>query len=175
MRRNARESEGKAIVTLRDCTAGDVDAIESIINSAALAYEGVIPADCWHQPYMSRQELLGELAAGVRFRGWDERGTLRGVMGIQNVRDATLILHAYVEPAFQSKGIGGELLSSFRAEVDGLLLVGTWAAASWAIRFYERHGFRLVPIDEADGLLRTYWSITPLQRERSVVLRAQER
>jgi len=158
-------------MTIRDCTDADVDAIHAIVNAAALAYRGVIPDDCWHEPYMSRQQLIDELAAGVRFRGWDEDGALRGVMGLQSVRDATLVRHAYVDPSHQGKGIGGELLSRWRAEAPGPLLVGTWAAASWAIRFYERNGFQLVAAGEADRLLRTFWTITPQQRERSVVLR----
>ena len=156
---------------IRRCADADFSSIESIVNEAAQAYQGAIPDDCWHEPYMSRQQLLDELAAGVRFRGWDEDGALRGVMGLQSVRDATLVRHAYVDPAHQGKGIGGELLSRWRADTHGPLLVGTWAAASWAIRFYERNGFHLVAAEEADRLLRTYWTITPRQRERSVVLR----
>ena len=162
-------------MTIRDCTDTDVDAIDTIINAASLVYRGVIPDDCWHEPYMSRHELLDEITAGVRFRGWDEGGALRGVMGLQRVREATLLRHAYVEPSHQGKGIGGELLSSCRAEVHGPLLVGTWAAASWAIRFYERNGFRLVPAAEADRLLQSFWTIAPQQRERSVVLRGDTR
>ena len=99
---------------IRDCTDADIDTMSSIINEAALAYRGVIPADCWHEPYMTRAELLGEIAAGVRFRGWDDDGTLIAVMGLQTVCDATLIRHAYVAPAHQSRGIGGELLRSLR-------------------------------------------------------------
>ena len=155
---------------IRDCTDGDIDAMGSIINEAALAYRGVIPADCWHEPYMTRAELLGEIAAGVRFRGWDDDGTLIAVMGLQTVRDATLIRHAYVAPAHQSRGIGGELLRSLRAGAGGRVMVGTWAAATWAIHFYERHGFRLVSAVEKDRLLKTYWQIPARQRITSVVL-----
>ena len=155
---------------IRDCTDADIDAMNSIINEAALAYRGVIPADCWHEPYMTRAALLGEIAAGVRFRGWDDGGALVGVMGLQTVRDATLIRHAYVAPGQQGRGIGGELLRSLRTGAAGVLLVGTWAAATWAIAFYERQGFRLVSASEKDRLLDTYWSIPPRQRESSVVL-----
>jgi GNAT superfamily N-acetyltransferase len=155
---------------IRDCTDADIDAMSSIINEAALAYRGVIPADCWHEPYMTRAELLGEIASGVRFRGWDDDGTLIAVMGLQTVRDATLIRHAYVAPAHQSRGIGGELLRSLRAAAGERVMVGTWAAATWAIRFYERHGFRLVSAVEKDRLLNTYWQIPARQRITSVVL-----
>jgi GNAT superfamily N-acetyltransferase len=155
---------------IRPCTEADVDAMDAIINEAAQAYRGVIPDDCWHEPYMSRRELLAEIAAGVRFSGWDESGTLAGVMGVQTVRDATLIRHAYVRRSHQGQGIGSTLLKTLMAQVDGPLLVGTWAAAEWAIRLYQRHGFRLVPADETDALLQTYWSIPARQREVSVVL-----
>ncbi len=159
---------------IRDCTEADIDVIDAIVNEAAAAYRGAIPADCWHEPYMKRSELLSEIAAGVRFVGWEEAGTLVGVMGLQRVRDAVLIRHAYVRTAQQGKGIGGELLRRLRAETAGPLLVGTWAAATWAIRFYERHGFRLLPPDEIDRLLGSYWNISPRQRETSVVLVSED-
>ncbi len=155
---------------IRRCTDADVPLIDAIINEAAAAYRGVIPADCWHDPYMTRPHLLAEIAAGVEFSGWDEGGALVGVMGVQQVRDATLIRHAYVRPSHQSRGIGAALLSTLSDRVSGPLLVGTWADAAWAIRFYERHGFRLAPPDEKDRLLTTYWTIPPRQRETSVVL-----
>ena len=155
---------------IRDCTDADIPAIESIINDAAVAYRGVIPADRWHEPYMSHAELLGEIAAGVRFSGWEDNGTLTGVMGIQRVRDATLIRHAYVRPEQQHRGVGSALMKEFIARSDGPLLVGTWAAATWAIRFYERQGFRLVSEQEKDRLLDTYWKIPPRQKQTSVVL-----
>jgi len=155
---------------IRDCTDSDIEAMNSIINEAALAYREVIPADCWHEPYMTRAHLLGEIAAGVRFRGWEDGGKLIGVMGVQKVRDATLIRHAYVAPDRQGRGIGGELLRSLRADATGPVLVGTWAAATWAIGFYERNGFCLVSAGEKDRLLDTYWSIPERQRENSVVL-----
>jgi len=155
---------------IRPCSGAEVPAIETIINEAARAYEGVIPADCWHEPYMPRAELLGEIAAGVQFWGWDDSGALIGVMGIQKVCDATLIRHAYVRSGHQNRGIGSVLLAALVRQSSDQLLVGTWAAAEWAIRFYQRHGFRLVPTEEKDRLLSTYWKISQRQRETSVVL-----
>ena len=155
---------------IRRCTSNDIPTIDSIINEAAEKYRGVIPADCWHEPYMSRAELEREIGAGVAFSGWDEGGELVGVMGVQRVKDATLIRHAYVRTARQGHGIGGKLLQAFSGEVDGKLLIGTWADASWAIRFYLSHGFRLAPQDEKNRLLDTYWTISPRQRDTSVVL-----
>lgn len=155
---------------IRRCTRDDIDAIEVIINQAAQAYRGVIPPDCWHEPYMPRRELLEAIAAGVDFWGWEDEGALQGVMGIQTVADATLIRHAYVRPGQQGRGIGGALLDSLTSKASGKLLVGTWAAAEWAIRLYQRHGFRLVGPDEKDRLLSTYWKISPRQKETSVVL-----
>ena len=155
---------------IRRCTAADVPAIEAIINEAAQAYRGVIPGDCWHEPYMPREDLLAEIEAGVKFWGWEDSGALVGVMGIQKVRDATLIRHAYVRTGQQGRGIGGALLDSLIARASGKLLVGTWAAAKWAIRLYQRHGFRLVGTEEKDRLLSTYWKISPRQKETSVVL-----
>jgi GNAT superfamily N-acetyltransferase len=157
---------------IRTCTEADVPVMDAIINEAAQAYRGVIPADCWHEPYMARSELVAEIAAGVRFSGWQEAGALVGVMGLQTVRDVTLIRHAYVRPSHQGRGIGGTLLTELGGQVVGPLLVGTWAAAEWAIRLYERHGFRRVAnTDEKDRLLDRYWAISPRQRETSVVLR----
>jgi GNAT superfamily N-acetyltransferase len=155
---------------IRRCTDSDVQAVEAIINEAARAYRGVIPADRWHEPYMARSALEAEIAAGVEFWGWDDAGVLAGVMGTQTVRDATLIRHAYVLSTHQGRGIGGALLEALVKRATGRLMVGTWAAAEWAIRFYERHGFRLVPTDEKDRLLDTYWTIPARQRETSVVL-----
>lgn len=155
---------------IRRCTNDDVPAIDAIINEAAGAYRGVIPTDCWHEPYMERSELLAEIDAGVDFWGWHDGGALVGVMGLQKVRDVTLIRHAYVRPSHQSRGVGGALLNSLASESTGPLLVGTWADAQWAIRFYQRHGFRLVEPAEKDRLLSTYWNIPARQRETSVVL-----
>jgi GNAT superfamily N-acetyltransferase len=143
----------------------------AIVNGAAEAYRGVIPADRWHEPYMSADELDRELAAGVEFWGIeDDGGTLAGVMGIQAVRDVDLIRHAYVRPGLQGGGIGRRLLADLVAKAERPLLVGTWAAATWAIRFYERNGFELVEPAEKDRLLATYWSIPERQVETSVVL-----
>lgn len=156
---------------IRRCTEADVPAIEQIINDAAMAYRGHIPDDCWHEPYMSRSELLQQIEEGVRFSGWDDEGGLAGVMGLQEVGDVCLIRHAYVRSTHQGRGIGGALLDRLVGEATKPLLVGTWAAATWAIRLYERHGFRLVDAPEKDQLLTTYWKISPRQRETSVVLK----
>ena len=155
---------------IRRCTDADIPLIESIINEAAERYRGAIPEDCFHQPYMSRDELESEIAAGVNFWGWEERGELIGVMGVQKVLDVTLIRHAYVRSAHQGRGVGGGLLKSLQRQVPGRLLIGTWAAAEWAIRFYQGHGFRLVPLAEKNRLLSTYWTIPDRQRDTSVVL-----
>ncbi len=155
---------------IRYCTDADIAAIDAIINAAAQAYRGVIPADCWHEPYMPRSDLLAEIAAGVVFHGWEEAKDLIGIMGLQKVRDATLIRHAYVRQAHQGRGIGRELLTTLASQTTGALLVGTWAAAEWAIHFYTRNGFRQVSLAEKDRLLMTYWHIPPRQRETSVVL-----
>ena len=156
---------------IRQCGDADLSVIAMIINDAAEKYRGAIPDDCWHEPYMPRPELLSEIAAGVRFWGWADSGSLVGVMGIQQVRDATLIRHAYVLSRLQGRGIGGTLLDLLMGQADGQMLVGTWAAAEWAVRFYERHGFHLVSPEEKDFLLMRYWRISDRQRETSVVLR----
>ena len=140
----------------------------AIVNAAAVAYRGVIPEDRWHEPYMGPAELEGEIAAGVEFWGYEDGEELIGVMGIQPVQDVTLIRHAYVLPAAQGRGVGGALLASLETHGSGQLLVGTWASASWAIRFYERHGF--VAVDDPAALLRRYWSIPERQIATSVVL-----
>ena len=155
---------------IRRCTPSDLPAIESIVNEAAHAYRGVIPADRWHEPYMPRDELEREIASGVEFWGLEREGELVGVMGVQKVRGATLIRHAYVRPQLQRAGIGAALMDALIARAEGTLLVGTWAAAHWAIGFYEKNGFRLVSPEEKDRLLDTYWTIPARQRETSVVL-----
>jgi GNAT superfamily N-acetyltransferase len=155
---------------IRNCCDEDIPVIETIINTAAQKYRGAIPADCWHEPYMTRTDLEAEITAGVTFSAWEDDGSVVGVMGIQKVKDATLIRHAYVVPGNQGRGIGGALLDAFIERSQGKLLVGTWAAAEWAIRLYERHGFRLVAAEEKDRLLSTYWKISPRQQQTSVVL-----
>ena len=143
-------------------------AFDPIINEAAKAYEGVIPADRYHQPYMPIDEL-GQEMKEMTFFGWEEDGELVGVMGFQPVKDVTLIRHAYVLPQWQRKGIGSKLLNHLKGLVTMThLLVGTWADARWAIVFYQRHGFSLMP--NKDDLLQTYWNISQRQIETSVVL-----
>ena len=153
------------------CTEAHIPAIFSIVNDAARAYRGHVPEDCLHEPYMPEEELRGEIAAGVRFFGWFEDGALLGVMGIQDVQDVTLIRHAYVATRTRRSGIGGKLLEHLLALTDRPVLVGTWRAATWAVDFYVRHGFRLVDEAEKTALLRKYWRITERQNETSVVLR----
>ena len=155
---------------IRPCTNADFDTIFAIINDGAEAYRGVIPADRWHEPYMPEEELRHEIQSGVQFWGWEEDGQFVGVMGIQDVQDVTLIRHAYVRTAQRSKGIGGKLLSELRTLTSRPVLMGTWAAATWAIKFYEKHGFRLVTPEEKNRLLKKYWSIPERQVETSVVL-----
>ena len=152
---------------IRRCVDGEIPAI---INEAAQIYRGAIPEDCWHEPYISQTEVTTEIAAGVSFWGCGESGHLLGVMGLQRVRDVTLIHHAYVHPAHQGRGVGSALMAALRSQAERRLLVGTWAAAHWAIRFYERHGFRLVSPEEKDRLLRAYWRVPARQRDTSVVL-----
>lgn len=159
---------------LRRCSERDFETVWAIINDAARAYEGVIPSDRWREPYMARAELWDEIEEGVAFWGYEEGGELLAVMGIQHLGDVTLIRHAYVRPTRQREGIGGRLLSHLRGETDLPILIGTWADAAWALRFYEKHGFRLVSTKEREGLLRKYWSIPERQVETSVVL-ADER
>ena len=159
---------------IRRCTVDDIPAIDAIINAAAVIYRGAIPDDCWHEPYMSRSELLAEIAAGVDFWGWEEGGALVGVMGVQDVRDVTLIRHAYVKPSHQGRGVGAALLNTLTGNASKPLLIGTWAAAEWAIRFYRHHGFEMADREETLRLLETYWRVSPRQRETSVVLRRLE-
>ncbi|HET7175263.1 MAG TPA: GNAT family N-acetyltransferase [Gammaproteobacteria bacterium] len=155
---------------IRRCDDHDFERIWTIINDGAQAYRGVIPADRWREPYMSREELRHEMAEGVAFWGYEEAGTLVGVMGIQAVQDVTLIRHAYVCSGWQKLGIGAKLLAHLRVLAQGPVLIGTWADASWAIRFYQKHGFQQVDAGEKERLLRRYWSIPERQIETSVVL-----
>ena len=155
---------------IRPCTASDVPEIFAIVNEAAQAYQGVIPADRWHEPYMPLAELRAEIAAGVKFWGYEDGGQLAGVMGMQPVKDVTLIRHAYVRTEIRNQGIGGKLLKHLLQQLEGKILVGTWKAAVWAIRFYETHGFELVDEEEKNRLLKAYWDIPERQIDTSVVL-----
>ncbi len=155
---------------IRRCTDEDFESIWSIVNDGAEAYRNVIPADCWTEPYMSRDELRREIDDGVAFWAYEENGAVTGVMGIQYVNDVTLIRHAYVRAAGQGQGIGGRLLTHLRPLARGPVLIGTWAAATWAIRFYEKHGFRVVTPEQKERLLRRYWNVPDRQIETSVVL-----
>ncbi|HYL17567.1 MAG TPA: GNAT family N-acetyltransferase, partial [Burkholderiales bacterium] len=139
---------------IRTCTDRDLLDMYSVINDAARAYRGVIPADRWKEPYMPLTELQHEIASGVRFWGYELHSELVGVMGLQNVLDVALIRHAYVLTAYRNQGIGGQLLAELRAATTQPILVGTWAAARWAIRFYEKHGFRLVSEQAKERLRR---------------------
>lgn len=158
---------------IRPCADTEFDTIYEIINDAAQAYRGVIPADRWKEPYMPKEELRHALDEGIVFWGYEEDGKLVGVMGIQPVQDVTLIRHAYVRTAEQNRGVGGKLLAHLRTQTDRPVLIGTWADAMWAIRFYEKHGFRLVSPEEKDRLLKKYWSIPERQVATSVVLADQ--
>ncbi len=156
--------------SIRPCRVDELTTILAIVNAAAEAYRGVIREDCWHEPYMPLSELQSEIAAGVAFWGYETEDTLIGVMGVQPVRDVDLIRHAYVLPAEQRHGVGSALLEHLRNLSTRRMLIGTWAAADWAIRFYCRHGFELASPARKTGLLKTYWSIPDRQIETSVVL-----
>jgi N-acetylglutamate synthase-like GNAT family acetyltransferase len=155
---------------LERCTNADFNDIYDIINDAASAYKGVIPADRWHEPYMSKDELKTQIKQGVEFWSYKEGDRILGVMGIQDKEDVTLIRHAYVRTAARSKGIGGKLLANLVTLTNKPVLIGTWAEATWAIAFYQKHNFRLVSEREKNMLLAKYWSIPKRQVETSVVL-----
>jgi len=155
---------------IRICTEDDFDVIREIINDAAIAYKGVIPDDRWHQPYMTRGQLRTEIEDGVVFFGCEAEGTLMAVMGIQDRGEVCLIRHAYVRTAQRNRGLGTGLLTFLESTTAKPLLVGTWAAARWAIAFYEKNGYRLLPRLQKDRLLKTYWKIPRRQAETSVVL-----
>ena len=155
---------------IRVCTEQDIGTMVEIVNESARAYQGHIPADCYHQPYMPEDELRSEIADGVTFYGYEEDGTLVAVMGIQDKGQVVLIRHAYTRTAERGKGIGSRLLADLLQMTSKPVLIGTWRDAGWAIRFYQKHGFRLVSREEKDALLRTYWSISERQVETSVVL-----
>jgi len=155
---------------IRKSRAADSAAILEVINDAAQAYRGVIPADRWHEPYMPKDELAREIAAGIVFWVAEEDGRLLGVMGIQDKGDVALVRHAYVAPGVQRRGVGTSLLRHVQGLSDKPFLIGTWAAASWAIDFYRRNGFTVVSPSRKDSLLRKYWSVPARQIETSVVL-----
>jgi GNAT superfamily N-acetyltransferase len=165
-------------LVIRPCTPADEPLMADIVGDAARAYKGVIPADRYHEPYMPLSELRGEIAAGVQFWGAEADGVLVGVMGIQDVAgtagcavgDVTLIRHAYVRTARRGQGIGGRLLAHLMALATRPVLMGTWAAATWAVSFYQKHGFTLTTHAEKETLLRVYWNIPERQVETSVVL-----
>jgi len=155
---------------IRPCEDRDFEAICAIINDGAQAYKGVIPADRWTEPYMPCEHLQHEIGEGVVFWGCEDDGRLLGVMGLQNVEDVTLIRHAYVRTECQGQGIGARLLAHLLAIATKPVLIGTWAAATWAIRFYEKYGFHVVSPAEKNKLLKRYWTISERQVETSVVL-----
>lgn len=159
---------------IRKCEESDFEAIFEIVNDAAQAYRGIIPADRWNEPYMPREELRHEIDDGVVFWGYEEEGGLIGVMGIQPVKDVTLMRHAYVRTTKRNQGIGSKLLDFLMTQAQPPVLIGTWADAVWAVRFYEKNGFKLVSTEEKNRLLRTYWSIPERQVETSVVLAGRE-
>ena len=155
---------------IRRCRPDESATILAIVNAAAEAYRGVIPLDCWHEPYMSRTELETEIAGGVAFWGYEADGELIGVMGIQHVREVDLIRHAYVLPGNQGRGVGSRLLEHLQSLTTRPILIGTWTDAEWAIRFYQRHGYVLVSDARKTSLLKTYWTVSERQIETSVVL-----
>ncbi len=159
---------------IRRCEERDFEDIYTIVNDAAEAYRGIIPADRWHEPYMPREDLRHEIDDGVVFWGCEEDDRLVGVMGLQDVKDVTLVRHAYVRTTARRQGIGGKLMAELYAMTDRPTLVGTWADAVWAVDFYEKHGFWMVDTETKTRLLKTYWSIPERQVETSVVL-ADER
>jgi N-acetylglutamate synthase-like GNAT family acetyltransferase len=156
------------------CEQNDHKEIYEIINDAAMAYRGIIPADRWHEPYMSEEELKRQIDEGVQFWCYTEDEEIIGVMGIQFKEDVTLIRHAYVRTTKRNKGIGSKLLEHLYAISTTPVLIGTWADAKWAIEFYEKHGFRLLPKEEKNNLLRKYWTIPVRQIETSVVLASSD-
>jgi GNAT superfamily N-acetyltransferase len=159
---------------IRQCGEADFETILLIINDAAEAYRGIIPEDRWHDPYMSREELRTEIDDGVIFWGVEQKETLIGVMGIQDRGDVTLIRHSYVKTEFRNRGVGKHLLQFLERKTGKPILIGTWVDASWAIRFYEKNGYRLLSEEEKNRMLRKYWTIPERQVETSVVLSNQK-
>ena len=158
---------------IRESEPTDIPRIFAIINDAARVYRGVIPADRWHEPYMPREELEHEISHGVAFWVAEENGQVVGVMGLQDKGAVSLVRHAYVASSTQRSGVGTQLLRHVQKLVEKPILIGTWADAAWAIDFYRRNGFTLLPNAEKERLLRTYWSIPERQIETSVVLADQ--
>jgi N-acetylglutamate synthase-like GNAT family acetyltransferase len=159
---------------IRNCTDEDFEEIFNIVNDAAIAYKGVIPPDCWHEPYMTKEELKAEIEGGVKFSCYVNGNEISGVMGIQDKGDVVLIRHAYVRTKQRNKGIGRLLLRQLIKDSTKTILIGTWSAAEWAISFYQKHGFRLVDEEEKNRLAKKYWSIPDRQVEMSVVLMVEK-
>ena len=155
---------------IRQCTRDELGEICAVINDAAQAYKGVIPQDRWHEPYMPLEELEQEVADGIAFWGYEAGGELAGVMGIQDRGEVALIRHAYVRTRDRNRGIGSELLRHLEAMTAKPILIGTWAASDWAIRFYRKHGYRVLNRAETERLLKKYWNIPERQVVTSVVL-----
>lgn len=155
---------------IKNATEKDFDEIHAVINDAAIAYKGIIPADRWHEPYMTKEELKAQIDEGVRFSCYLDENKIIGVMGIQDKKDVDLIRHAYVISRQRKKGIGSLLIQELIKDSKKPILIGTWKAAQWAITFYEKHGFYLVSEEEKNTLLRKYWNISNRQVETSVVL-----
>ncbi len=157
-------------MTIRKCRISETEAIAAIINDAAQAYRDIIPHDRWHEPYMPLGELTQEIREGVEFWGAEEHGELIGVMGVQDKGEVTLIRHAYVRTSSRGAGVGTQLLHHLEQLTCNPILIGTWQAADWAIRFYEKNGYRILSREETHRLLRKYWNIPARQVETSVVL-----
>ena len=156
---------------ITECTKKNISNILYVINDASLKYKGIIPNDCWHEPYMTKQKLISEFTNGVRMFGYNKDNTLVGVMGIQELKDVTLIRHAYILTRYQGIGIGKSLLQNlFKIKKNSCLLVGTWRDATWAIQFYEKFGFVLHTKKQTAQLLKKYWNLPSKQIENSVVL-----
>ena len=157
---------------ITECTKKNISNILYVINDASLKYKGIIPNDCWHEPYMTKQKLINEFANGVRMFGYNKNNTLVGVMGIQELKEVTLIRHAYILTQYQGLGIGKSLLQHlFKIKTSSCLLVGTWRDAAWAIQFYEKFGFILHTKKQTAQLLKKYWDLPSKQIENSVVLK----
>jgi N-acetylglutamate synthase-like GNAT family acetyltransferase len=164
------DTVGKKVFMIRKCEQSEFEMIHEIINDAAQTYKGVIPADCWHEPYMSREQLKRDIEQGVIFWGFEKDGNLAAVMGIQDKGDVNLIRHAYVRLRLQNQGVGTRLLQHLESTGDKPILIGTWADAVWAIAFYQKNGYRRVTEAEKDRLLVKYWTIPTRQVQCSVVL-----